>query len=55
MLRLLGLGLIRRWITLSLCAAAFWAGTEFQHVRLVDRCLDRGGTVDTRGLCRGLP
>ena len=49
-----GLGLARRWVTLVLCAAAFWGGTEMQHALMVDRCLDAGGTIDTRGLCRGL-
>jgi hypothetical protein len=49
-----GLGILRRPITLLLCGAAFWAGTEVQHAMIVDRCLDAGGTVDARGLCRGL-
>ncbi|MEL6645622.1 MAG: hypothetical protein AAFQ79_16950 [Pseudomonadota bacterium] len=54
MLRFLGLGMLRRWVTIGLCAGAFWAGAEVQHLRLVDRCLEAGGTIDTRGLCRGL-
>jgi hypothetical protein len=51
----LGLGLFRRWITIGLCTIAFWAGTELEHARLKDRCVDAGGTLDVRGLCRGLP
>ena len=48
-------GLIfRRPVTLFLCGVAFWAGTEMQHAALKSRCLDAGGTVDARGLCRGL-
>ena len=48
-------GLIfRRPVTLFLCGVAFWAGTEMQHATLKSRCLDAGGTVDARGLCRGL-
>ncbi|MBT8455522.1 MAG: hypothetical protein HKO95_05255 [Rhodobacteraceae bacterium] len=54
MLRLLGLGLFRRWITILLCVGAFWAGSELAHERLVARCLDAGGTVDVHGMCRGL-
>ena len=50
----LGLGLIRRWVTVALCAAAFWGGTEVHRALMVDRCLDAGGTIDARGLCRGL-
>jgi hypothetical protein len=50
-----GLGMIlRRPTTLFLCGVAFWAGTEIQHALQVDRCLDAGGTIDTRGLCHGL-
>ncbi|MEM6823484.1 MAG: hypothetical protein AAF566_00100 [Pseudomonadota bacterium] len=53
-LGLLGLGRIGRWITLALCAGAFWAGTEMQHALMVNRCLEAGGTIDARGLCHGL-
>ncbi len=50
------LGLIfRRPVTLLLCGVAFWAGTEVQHAALKARCLDAGGQVDARGICRGLP
>ena len=51
----LGLGgLLRRPVTLLLCGVAFWAGTEIQLAAMKSRCLDAGGTVDTRGVCRGL-
>ncbi len=46
--------LFRRPVTIALCGIAFWAGTELQHALLVDRCLDAGGRIDTRGLCHGL-
>ena len=49
-----GRSILRRMVTLILCGAAFWGGTEVQRALMVDRCLDAGGTVDTRGLCKGL-
>lgn len=45
---------LRRPVTLLLCGVAFWVGTEIEHARLKARCLDRGGTVDARGLCLGV-
>jgi hypothetical protein len=50
-----GLGTMRRLMTAALCVVAFWAGSEVQRSAMVDRCLDAGGAVDARGLCRGLP
>jgi hypothetical protein len=50
-----GLGTMRRLMTLALCGAAFWGGAEVQRALMIDRCLDAGGTVDTHGLCRGVP
>jgi hypothetical protein len=50
-----GLGTMRRLLTLALCGAAFLGGAEVQRALMIDRCLDAGGTVDTQGLCRGLP
>jgi hypothetical protein len=47
--------MMRRLFTAALCVVAFWAGSEVQRSALVDRCLDAGGAVDARGLCRGLP
>jgi hypothetical protein len=49
-----GLGTMRRLVTAALCGAAFWGGAEVQRALMVDRCLDAGGAVDARGLCRGL-
>ena len=50
-----GLGLLRRPMVIVAVATAFWAGTEIQFAATKSRCLAEGGTVDTRGLCRGLP
>lgn len=50
-----GLGTLRRLLTVALCGAAFWAGGEVQRAAMIDRCLDAGGAVDARGVCRGLP
>jgi hypothetical protein len=47
----LGLGLLRRSITLTLCGAAFWAGVKIASSGQVDACLDAGGRVDPRGFC----
>lgn len=52
---LLGFGVLRRPVTIVLCGVAFWAGTEIQFSALKARCLEAGGTVDSRGVCRGLP
>ncbi len=45
---------MRRLVTAALCGAAFWGGAEVQRALMVDRCVDAGGAVDARGLCRGL-
>ena len=52
---LLGFSALRRPVTIVFCGVAFWAGTEIQFTAMKARCLDAGGTVDTRGVCRGLP
>lgn len=49
-----GRGMLRRMVTLVLCGAAFWGGSEVQRALMIDRCLDAGGTVDVHGLCKGL-
>jgi len=46
-----GFGLVRRFVTLALCGAAFWAGVQFSRLQASDACLDAGGTVDPRGFC----
>ncbi len=48
-----GFGLIRRAMTLALCAAAFWAGQQFADLNQRDRCRDAGGRWDARGFCEG--
>jgi hypothetical protein len=48
-----GLGLVRRSITIALCGASFWAGVRFAELQQADACLDAGGQIDARGLCRG--
>ena len=50
-----GLGLFRRFMTLALIAAAFWAGLHVSRTSQNDRCLAAGGTPGADGLCRGLP
>ncbi len=46
--------MIRRAVTLALCALAFWAGTRIERGRLAERCRIAGGAVDGRGLCVGI-
>jgi len=52
-----GLGLIRRTITLALCAAAFWAGVQMERAGLgsdqAAACREAGGSWDKRGFCSG--
>ena len=45
--------MIRRTITLVLCAAAFWAGMRFQTWQLDGACLAAGGQTNPAGLCIG--
>ncbi|MEM8632608.1 MAG: hypothetical protein AAGF74_15340 [Pseudomonadota bacterium] len=49
-----GLGLLRRSITLALCALSFWAGMRFQMSAVTDACLDRGGRIAASGVCEGV-
>jgi hypothetical protein len=48
-----GLGLVRRTITLALCAGSFGAGMQFAQWGQVDKCLDAGGAWHERGYCEG--
>lgn len=48
-----GLGLVRRTITLALCAGSFWAGVQFARLGDVSACTDAGGTINARGVCIG--
>jgi hypothetical protein len=48
-----GLGLLRRAITLTLCAGSFWAGMQFVRLGQADACLDAGGVMSDRGICIG--
>ena len=53
--RVPGRGMVRRMIFLMICGVAFWGGTEVQRALMVQRCIDAGGAVDSRSVCRGLP
>jgi len=46
-----GLGLIRRSITIALCAASFWAGVQFAGSTQAGACAAAGGQFDPRGFC----
>ncbi len=48
-----GLGLLRRAITLALCAGSFAAGMKFAQAAQVERCLDHGGRWNDGGYCEG--
>jgi hypothetical protein len=48
-----GLGLLRRTVTLALCAGSFGAGMQFAVWSQVDKCLDSGGRWNDRGYCEG--
>ncbi|MGL5010433.1 MAG: hypothetical protein ACRC6I_11160 [Paracoccaceae bacterium] len=48
-----GLGMMRRAITLALCAGAFGAGMQFAQWSQVDACRDHGGKWNDRGYCEG--
>lgn len=45
--------LMKRAITLGLCAAAFWAGMKFQIWQLDGACKSAGGQTNSIGLCVG--
>ena len=45
--------MIRRTITLALCAAAFWAGMKFQTWQLDGASASAGGQTNAIGLCIG--
>jgi hypothetical protein len=45
--------MIRRTITLALCAAAFWGGMRFQTWQLDGACTRAGGQTNANGLCIG--
>ncbi len=48
-----GLGLVRRAVTLALCAGAFGAGMQFAQLMQADKCLDHGGRWNDSGYCEG--
>jgi len=48
-----GLGLIRRGLTVALCAAAFAAGLKLGASGQADACRTAGGVWDARGFCAG--
>ena len=48
-----GLGMVRRTITLALCAGAFGAGMQFAQASQIDRCLDHGGRWNDARYCEG--
>jgi hypothetical protein len=48
-----GLGLLRRTVTLALCAGSFGAGMQFAVWSQENACTDVGGVWDTRGFCEG--
>jgi len=43
-----------RLIAILCLGAGFAAGMKLDRAIQADRCLDAGGQVDGRGLCRGL-
>ena len=45
--------LFRPFRLILIIAAGFWAGLLFERNMMIDRCLDRGGSVD-RGVCVGI-
>jgi hypothetical protein len=46
--------MIRRAITLGLCAAAFWAGMKLQQMRAAAACVEAGGAMRGESLCTGV-
>jgi hypothetical protein len=48
-----GLGLLRRTVTLALCAGSFGAGMQFAVWSQQGACTDVGGTWNARGFCQG--
>ncbi|WP_435256463.1 hypothetical protein ACSBLW_09890 [Thioclava sp. FR2] len=48
-----GFGLLRRGVTIGLCATAFWAGMQFERAIAPDRCLDSGGRYTVAGCEKG--
>ncbi|MDP3262621.1 MAG: hypothetical protein Q8M59_06605 [Tabrizicola sp.] len=48
-----GLGLVRRTVTLALCAGSFWAGIQFARLGDASACTNAGGAINDRGICIG--
>ena len=45
--------MIRRILTLSLCAGAFWLGMQFEARNTSATCRAASGHIDPRGICMG--
>jgi hypothetical protein len=46
-----GLGMVRRAITLGLCAASFWGGVQFAEWSQSGVCRNDGGRWNAAGYC----
>jgi hypothetical protein len=44
-----------RPFTIAVLILGAWLGMKAERFLQVDRCLDAGGAVDTRGICTGVP
>ena len=47
--------MIRMIFLAAIFGAGLWTGTRLAWVNMAGSCLDAGGQIDTRGVCRGVP
>ncbi|QIE42747.1 hypothetical protein [Meridianimarinicoccus aquatilis] len=45
--------MIRLVIYVLMFSGGLWAGSEYERVTAVERCLNAGGSADPRGFCIG--
>lgn len=45
--------MIRLILYIIIFCAGLYAGTEYEKVTAMERCLNAGGSVDPRGFCKG--
>lgn len=48
-----GFRLVRRAVTVALCAASFWVGMQYGLGQQANACKDAGGVVTPTGYCKG--